>query len=85
MKRTPYMQLVMDNTYSQVAIIAIQQGSIDGAWEKAISERLQKDYSQGSILPVITLELLGLWYKEPTPDTWVKAAYGIRETHVEEK
>jgi len=32
MTRTKYMQDIMTATYSQVAIIAIQNGTIEGAW-----------------------------------------------------
>lgn len=42
MKRTSYMQSLMDSTYAGIAIEAIKNGWV-GAWERIIAERLKKD------------------------------------------
>jgi hypothetical protein len=82
--RTAYMQLVLNHTYSMVPIIAIQQGSLTGAWEKAIAERLEADYRAGFKLPISTLGLLGLYDQPISSALWLRAAYAIRETKVDE-
>jgi|GEM_PF-2904438 len=46
MERTEYMQSLMNDTYSSVAIEAIQNG-FDGSWERLIAARLRKDYVAG--------------------------------------
>ena len=83
MKRTPYIKLVMESTYSQVAINAVLSGTIEGAWEKAIAERLQKDYEGASYMPLVTLTDLNISEAPRTPETWLKAAYLIRATEPE--
>lgn len=47
MERTNYMQSLMTATYSQVPIIAIQTGTIEKAWDKAIAELLKKQVAKG--------------------------------------
>lgn len=77
MRRTPYMQLVMNSTYSQVAINAIISGRIEGAWEKAIAERLHRDYKEGSPLPMEVLKQFGIEPEINHPSIWLNAAYFI--------
>lgn len=72
------MQLVMERTYPLVPIIAIEQGTIEGAWEKAIAERLQKDNEAGSKLPYAVLLELGLPFDWPVDSSvWLRAAHLI--------
>lgn len=47
MTRSPYMQQIMTETYDQVAIIAIKNGTITGAWEQAVAGRLEFDFKHG--------------------------------------
>lgn len=78
------MQLVMENTYPQVPIIAIEQGTIEGAWEKAIAERLEKDFKAGSLLPCHLLQENNLWRDFSfTKEAWIRVAYMIRATEPE--
>lgn len=46
MERTTYMQTIMTETYADVAIEAIK-GGFDGAWERLIGRRLNRDYANG--------------------------------------
>lgn len=41
------MQQIMNDTYNQVAIIAIKNGTIEGAWEEAVAARLMLDFNHG--------------------------------------
>lgn len=77
------MELLLQFTYSQVPIIAIQKGTIEGAWEKAIAERLQKDFSHHSPLTEDMMRSLGFPSMRPTPEDFLKAAYLIRATEPE--
>jgi hypothetical protein len=83
MKRTPYMSLLLEATYTQMMLNAVFSGTIAGAWEKAIAERLQEDYKDGSPLPIATLDYLGIPNPPRTIETWIKAAYLIRATEPE--
>jgi len=47
MIRNPYMQKIMDETYNEVAIIAIKNGTLEGAWEQAVAARLMLDFDLG--------------------------------------
>lgn len=42
--RTENMQYIMNNTYALVPIIAVMHGTINGAWESAISDYLKRMY-----------------------------------------
>lgn len=44
LKRDKWMQQIMNSTYSQVAITAVMQGTIDGAFEHVISTHLKALY-----------------------------------------
>lgn len=43
MTRTPYMQSLMQSTYSLVAIEAIM-GGFEGAWQRVIANKIHQDY-----------------------------------------
>lgn len=47
MKRTTYMKHLMATTYDQVAIIAIKNRTIEGAWEEAIADLLKREAKSG--------------------------------------
>jgi hypothetical protein len=42
MTRTAYMQQIMNETYPQIVIEAVN-GGFKGAWQRLIAKRLQKD------------------------------------------
>lgn len=44
LKRDKWMQGIINTTYSQVAIIAVMSGSIEGAQNKAVSDYLKALY-----------------------------------------
>jgi hypothetical protein len=83
MKRTTFMSLVLENTYSQVAINALILGSIEGAWEKAIAERLEHDFRHHCDLVHLTMRQLGFPSLCPPKEEFLKAAYLIRATEPE--
>lgn len=43
MKRTWFMQYLLNTSYPNVAIIAVQKGTLDGAWEDAIVKLLKQE------------------------------------------
>lgn len=43
MERTNYMQSLLNDTYANAAVIAIQTGTINGAWEQALRNRLRQE------------------------------------------
>lgn len=74
LNRTAYMSWLMQTTYSQVAIKAILMGTIEGAWEEAISEQLFADiYNDQNPQAFDLLNLTG--DTNYTRDTFLKAAY----------
>jgi hypothetical protein len=74
LKRTAYMQYLMNSTYDQIAINAILAGTIEGAWEKAIADKLfLAVYQDQNPMAWELLELTG--DMEYTKETFMKAAY----------
>ena len=74
LQRTAYMSWLMQTTYQQVAIIAINTGTLKGAWEQAIANQLYTDiFIDQNPQAFELLDLTG----EPnyTLDTFLKAAY----------
>lgn len=58
MERTNYMQAIMTETYSDVAIEAIKTG-FNGAWERVIARRLERDYINGHSEAEVIVESAG--------------------------
>lgn len=83
MTRSKYMQELMTSTYSMVATEAIE-GGFDGAWERLISYRLKIDckaeHSEA-------LEIVESLIESPGPKEkplFLKAAYLITSSKIEE-
>lgn len=82
--RTPYMERLMSETYSQCAINAVVNGTIEGAWEQAISERLRRDSMsyknnmKDMSNAIETADLLGLFDRDDTE--WDAVAAAILNT-----
>jgi len=86
LKRTEFMQWCMSSAYHQVAIIAIANGSMDGAMEQSVSDFLKSLYKSRPLHRPKILELL----KETgvagiTSYTFEKAAALIVNSKIEEK
>lgn len=74
--RTPYIQSILRETLSKIHSTALGQKKIDGAWEKALSERIHEDYLNDH--PEVTEIIESV--KEPgevASKTYLKAAYLI--------
>lgn len=80
MERTIYMQKVMNDTYTDVAIEAIK-GGFNGAWERLIAERLRTDYDKGiSEAEVIIDSVKGKW--DNTQQQLMMAAHLITSSKI---
>ena len=85
LKRTEFMQWCMSSAYHQVAIIAIANGSLDGAMEQSVSDFLKSLYKSRPLHRPKILELL----KETGVDgitsyTFEKAGQLIVSSKIEE-
>jgi len=86
--RTPYMERIMSETYSQCTLNAVINGTIEGAWEQAIAERLISDsmcYTDGLVRMTNATKVadhLGLFEGQETD--WRKVAEAILKTKPKE-
>lgn len=69
MQRTTFMKSIMLSTYPQVAIIAVKNRTIEGAWEEAIAKQLKEEAKGGHSEAEVILQAAG---NDP-----LKAAYLI--------
>lgn len=86
LKRTEFMQWVFNSCYHNVAIIAIVNGTLDGAMEQSISEFMQKLYKSKPLHRQKILELLKeTGIHEIASYTFDRAAKLIVNSKIEEK
>ena len=73
LKRSTYMEWLMINTYPSVPLIAIETGTLKGAWEKAIAGKLYMEIQNQNPMAFEILEQTG--HKEYTKETFMAAGY----------
>jgi len=86
LRRTEFMQWCFNSAYHQVAIIAITNGSLDGAMEQAVSDFLKALYKSRPLHRPKILELLKETGVEGiTQHAFDKAGELIVNSKIEEK
>lgn len=80
-KRTAYMQFLMNSTYAGIAIEAIKRG-FTGAWERLIANQLYQDiYNDQNPQAFELLDLTG--DTNYTKETFLKAAYLVTGSKIQ--
>lgn len=82
MKRTLYMTNLMASTYPMVAIEAVQRG-FDGAWERLIAQRIEKDYLQDHSEAREIVDSIYSGEDFNLKEAYLKAAYLITSSEIE--
>jgi hypothetical protein len=84
MTRTMYMQHLMTSTYPKLALVAIQMGTLNGAWEKLIANKILLDCKNDQNPQAFDL-LEATGDKEYTAETFLKAAYLVTSSETEKE